>query len=385
MLSKKELERILERIQNRLDAVNTLYIRKIAEQIKKIGELNQSSVNRLVVMADLTSDVETITRELSLALNMSRQEVAAIYQVAMRDIYTDPRFTRAFERAGTSLPDATKARMIQYANAVSAQTAQSIENLSNTTAVMEPYREAVDKAIFAVSSGMTSYQAATREALRSIGYNGMQVQYASGYHRRLDTALRQNIIDGTNQIAQNGARMMGEVLDYDAIEISAHAYPAPDHAPIQGRVFLKSEFDKLQAGLPFSDVDGNTYGAIKRAIGEWNCQHIGVSFSTRFSTRQYPNEQLDKWNADNRAGCEIDGKHYTTYQASQLMRKLETESRRWKDTANAARIAGNDQLRRECQEQINLISAKYLQVAKLSGLPAQQQRMTVEGFKPIKI
>ena len=51
MLTEKELEKALGLIQSRLDEVNLLYIKKVAQQIKKIGELNQSSVNRLVALA----------------------------------------------------------------------------------------------------------------------------------------------------------------------------------------------------------------------------------------------------------------------------------------------------------------------------------------------
>lgn len=81
----------------------------------------------------------------------------------------------------------------------------------------------------------------------------------------------------------------------------------------------------------------------------------------------------------------IDGKHYTTYQASQLMRKIETETRRWKDTAVMAQIAGDDTLRRECQAHINALAAKYGQIASVSGITAQRDRMTVQGFKAVKM
>ena len=67
------------------------------------------------------------------------------------------------------------------------------------------------------------------------------------------------------------------------------------------------------------------------------------------------------------------------------MRKIEAEIRRQKDTAVAAQTAGDDVLRRNCQRKINSLSAKYSQIAKLSGLPTKRQRMTVEGFKAIKL
>ena len=75
----------------------------------------------------------------------------------------------------------------------------------------------------------------------------------------------------------------------------------------------------------------------------------------------------------------------TTYQAQQMMRKIETETRRWKDTAVAAQIAGDDALRRQCQSHINELAAKYGQIASVSGLTPHRNRMTVEGFKSVKM
>ena len=382
MLTEQQLEAVLKIIQRRFDSLNTVYIRKIAEQIKKIGGLSQSSINRLTVMAEVTSDVTEITRMLANATALTIPEIYGIYQQAAQQAYTDDRFKSAFVSNPQAL-SRVEPRVNWLANAMARQTASMITNISNTTLVSRTYRDAVDTAITAVSSGLTDYKAATRTALRAVGYNGMVVQYPSGYRRRLDTAIRQNVINGVNQIAQQGAMIAGEELGYDAVELSAHLRSAPDHEPVQGRVFLTAEFEKMQAGLPFVDVDGNAYLAFKRPIGEWNCMHIPLPFSTKHSVRRYTDAQLKDWKDRNDDGCDIDGKHYTTYAAGQLMRKMETEVRRLKDTANAARIAGDDVLRRQCQTQINAISAKYAQISSLSGIKQRRDRMVVEDFKAV--
>ena len=383
MLNQKELEKAIDQLMLRFEEVNRFFVAKIAAQIKKIGELNQSSINRLTLMADMNFDMAEINRRLADAVNMSTADLFRIYNTALNDVYTDPNFSRVIQQ--TPLTPPQQGRLNQYAQSVSLQTAGTIQNLSNTTATSQVYREAVDKAVLAVSSGLTDYKSATREIVRDLGYNGMQVHYESGYHRRLDTAVRQNIIDGANQIAQNGSILMGEMLGFDAYEISAHARSAPDHEPVQGRVFLKADFENMQKGLPFRDIDGTMYQPFHRPIGEWNCMHIAISFSTQHSVRRYTDQQLAQWKADNNAGCTIDGKHYTIYQATQLMRQIETEVRRQKDTANAARQAGDDVLRQQCQKKINALGAKYAQVVQASGLTSRKDRMTVEGFRAVKI
>lgn len=384
MLTEEELAEAIERIIHRIDEVNRLFVKKIAAQILKIGELNASSINRIIVMVEMGKNVREITRELSQATAMNIRDIYQIYQAALSDSYTDPRFREALQQQ--PLTPEQNDRLTMFAQNVAKQTARSMMNLSNTTSIMPTYKDAVDRAIVATSMGLTGYKEAARSIIRDVGSNGLQVYYASGYHRRLDTAIRQNIIDGVKQINQHASLAMGEALGFDAVEISAHAHSAPDHEPVQGRVFLKAEFEKMQAGFDFCDVDGKRYEGFRRPIGEWNCMHIAMGFSTQHSKRRYSDDQLKRWEEENAAGCEINGKHHTIYQARQLMRQLETEVRREKDAANAARENGNDmEARKSHQKNINALTKKYYAVAKAAGLRARGDRLSVEGFKMVKV
>lgn len=382
-MTQAEINKRVDLLVKRFEDINSFFIEKVAQQVLMIGELIPSTMHYIEIMAEMNENISAINQRLADALKFTLPDLYDLYDNAMQNHYTDPRFTRALQE--TPLTDNARARLQHFAEAVSRQSAETMINLSNTTLASQTYRRTVDNAILAVSSGMTDYRSATRQSIRDLGHNGLQMQYPSGYHRRLDTAVRQNIVDGVNQIAQQGSIMMGEELGYDAYELSAHARSAPDHEPIQGRVFLKEEFEKLQSEQDFEDVDGNHYEAIRRPIGEWNCIHIAMSFSTKYSVRKYTDAQLQKWAADNEKGCEIDGKHYTTYEAAQLMRKIETQVRREKDTANAARIAGDDTLRKECQVRINALARKYQDVVSASGLKSRKDRMTVEGFRMVKV
>ncbi len=382
-MTQEELDKRVDTLMQRFDDVNNFFIAKVADQIKKIGKLTQSNINRLVIMAEMNRDIAAITTRLQQATRLGIKEMNEIYNQALNDTYTDPRFERVLTHSPMS--QEAKDRLQQYARNVSMQTAGTMQNLSNTTAISGTYRQAVDKAVLAVSSGLGDYRSATRQAVRELGYNGMQVQYESGYHRRLDTALRQNIVDGANQIAQNGSILMGEDLGFDAYEISAHARSAPDHEPVQGRVFMKAEFEKMQQGLPFQDINGKQYEGFRRPIGEWNCMHIVMSFSSQYSIPRYTENQLNAWAAENNKGCLIDGKKYTIYQAAQLMRQIETQVRREKDAANVARAVGDDELRKQCQVRINALGRKYSQVVSASGLKSRKERMQVEGFRMVKV
>ena len=179
--------------------------------------------------------------------------------------------------------------------------------------------------------------------------------------------------------------MIGEDLGYDAKEISVHANSAPDHEPVQGHVFLNEEFEKLQTEQDCVDVEGRHFPAMRRPIAEWNCMHFAFSFSTKYSRPMYTTKQLDDFAEKNADGCDIDGKHYTLYEVRQLMRQIETDIRRQKDIAVAAKAAGDMDLRRECQGKINRLTSKYNKVVEASGLDAHIDRMVVQGFRAVKV
>ena len=98
------------------------------------------------------------------------------------------------------------------------------------------------------------------------------------------------------------------------------------------------------------------------------------------SPRRYTDAQLKAWKEINHKGCTIGGKHYTVYEASQLMRQLETSVRRQKDIANLAKLSGDDKLRREAQAKIVTLKAQYKAVSEASGLKQRAERMVVEGY-----
>lgn len=375
----------LNKVVEFFEVVEALFISKVAKQIQKIGELNQTSINRLLIMRDMGADVAEVKRKLQDATGYSTRAMARIYRSALNDRYTDQRFDDFVKTVPPAEARENNARLNQLARSMLRQTAGELVNLSNTTVIDNAYRAAIDPAIAAVASGVEDYQSATRDAVRTMAANGLRVTYESGYTRRLDSAVRQNITNGVKQLAQQSSLMIGEMMGDDAIELSAHLRSAPDHEPIQGRVFLNAEFAKMQSQQAFSDIDGHRYEAIKRPIGEWNCGHIGSSFNTQHSIRTYTDEQLKQFSEDNEKGCEINGKHYSTYEASQLMRKVETKIRQQKDIANAARDAGDETLRVECQRKINRLKQYYGSIAEASGLREQQQRLRVDGFKSVRV
>lgn len=380
MPTDKEIEQVYELIRERIDRVNLDYLNKIGEQVNKIGKLSPSSINRIAQMQIYGANARKIKRDLAKSLDISAREAQELFEKAVEEEYTSAAFL-AVARGMETVQLENNYPLQRHIRGVAAQTAGTMWNFSNTTSVDEDYQEVVSDAIDAVSRGATDYNSAIRSSLRKLGGDGLRVTYESGVHRRMDTAIRMNILDGVRQVSQQARIEVAQMIGADGVELSAHPFSAIDHEDAQGRQYTLGEFEKMQSGQPFSDVDGNQYKPFRRPIGQWNCRHVASYIVLGVSRRRYTDEQLRQWKEANHAGCEIDGEHYTIYQASQLMRQLETKIRKQKDIAVLAQASGDDVLRRECQANIRDLKAKYKEVAEAAKLRTRFDKTVVESYQ----
>lgn len=379
MLTDEQLADALDLIDSRYQKIVAKYLQKVGDTILKIGKLNQSSINLLIQLRRMGVDVKTIERELQRATDLTKKDIKDLYQRAAEEANTDARFdyiTKGVE------PDSI--RWEALVESIWRQTAGDMENLSKSTVVAEGYREAIDEAVQAVSMSVTDYNSTIRDTVKKLGSAGLQVKYQSGAKKRLDSAVRMNILDGVRQVQQQAQELIGEEIGADGIQLTAHPMSAPDHEPVQGRIFDKENFQLMQSGRQFQDIDGNEYKPFSRPITQWHCRHLVYYILLGISRPMYSKKQLKQWEQDNRRGVSIGGQHYTRYEVTQLMRKLELQMRRQKDTAILAKASGDDTLRRECQSNITKLTRQYKTVAEVAGLKTRLEKTRVEGFEPIE-
>ena len=251
-------------------------------------------------------------------------------------------------------------------------TAQAFKNLSQTTIETKRYRKAVDEAISAVQSGVTDYNSAIRRAMKTAAQDGLRVKYPnSGMTRRLDSAIRQNVLDGVRAVNNDVLRQLGNEYGADGIEISAHALCATDHLPYQGLQFSNRDFGELQ----------NSLG---RPFGAWNCKHTMFPIILGVSAPAHDADELRMYRENSAAEIEIDGRTMSRYEWSQEQRRVETAVRAQKDIAIAAKASGDDVARREAQSKINALQDHYEKVSNAAGLDMQRDRMRVAGFRRVK-
>lgn len=367
MLSDTQLLDLIKVYQRRMEEITNRYFRLMGEHLERIGTLTPSDVHRLTEMRRAGMNLDNIQRAFTRATRMSVNEMNSLF---VRVAQEDYRLAEQYLFRRPRLDPLKNVELLRIIEAQARQTAGTLANLSRTTLVSDAYREAVDVAVRAVHSGVADYQSAIRESARKTASEGLRVRYPSGTTRRLDSAVRQNVLDGVRQLQMNIMRQIGRDFGADGVEITAHALCAEDHLPFQGMQYSWAQFDAIQASLD-------------RPIGQWNCRHMVSPVVLGVSEPTHTDGQLASYRNNSTEQVTIGKVTKSRYEWTQSQRKIETAIRNQKDVANLAKVVGDDKLRREAQRKINDLDALYGKISRQAKLLEARERMAVPGFRRV--
>lgn len=417
MLSEELLELVTERVVNRIQDGNTAILKQIGKSIDEIGKLNSTEARQLVQMLKYGGDYDKIVKKLAEMTNLSVKDVQDIFKEVAKSNY---KFAEQFYRYRNVpyIPYEENIALKSQVQAIANITSRRIAEMMNprvlgfgmidtkTGAVtfkglQQAYYDLLDEAVLTVGQGKETFDHAMSRQIKEMGGGGLKVIYESTYinkdgvevhhNRRLDSAIRMNLKDGLRDLHNETQTLFGEQFGADGKEISVHEAPAPDHELVQGRQLSITEYNKLQ-----SDGVAKTYDGIDidlylgnaetfRPISQYNCYHTAFSIVLGVSKAEYTNEELQGIIDANNEGFEIDGKHYTRYQGTQMQRRLETAIREQKDIQIMAREGGQDNTVKEAQEKITQLTQKYKELSSKANLPTRMDRMKVSGYKRVKV
>lgn len=372
MLSERQLEALLKLYQDRMQAVTDEYLRLMGEHLKDMGSLSPTDIHRLKELRRVGANVKRMKREIAKAANISVKDLEKTFRAVAEsdEQFAAQWFAEAYTAPVKGAVQASKP-IERILKAQLRVTAQAFKNLSQTTILSESYRSAVDVAVQTVQAGAVDYRSAIRAAMKKAAADGLRVKYHSGASRRLDTAVRQNVLDGVRALNNDILRQLGKEYGADGVEISAHYLCAEDHLPYQGRQFSQKEFDALQARLD-------------RPFGMWNCKHTIFPIILGVSEPAHSDRELEEINRNSSKRIDIGGRSLSRYEWTQEQRKIETAVRAQKDIANLAKASGDDVARRDAQAKINALMDRYDRITEAAGLETDYKRMYVAGFRQVK-
>lgn len=247
MLSQEVEEKLANILVTRIEETNTYILKKIGEVIKQISTLTPSQAYQIAQIFKYGGTYNEIAKELA---RVSGKNVQDIYKIFEEVAKNNKQFAKQFYkyRGIDYIPYSKDIALQNQANSIARLTADTYLNIANTRGIgflfrnkdgqmyfkdiQQAYYEIIDRGILAISQGKETFQTEMRRIIKDVGGNGVVI-YESGRTRRLDSAVRMNLLDGIRQVSNETAQRFAEEYNADGIEISVHTNPAPDHSDVQ--------------------------------------------------------------------------------------------------------------------------------------------------------
>ena len=354
----------------------------IIRRIKKTGEITSTAdwqIGRLQALGYSSEEIESMIMK---ALNATWPEMFELYDKVIDWEYV--RSKKLYEQINAEhIPYEDNEQLQQWTEAAKAQTAGTLQNLTQTMGVVEQingqmtflpltefYQKAIDAAILDITSGAFDYNSVLKRTVNTLTRSGIRtIDYTSGYSSRIAVAARRAVMTGITQ-------MTGRVTDYNAeklgaeyFEVAWHANARPSHRSWQGKVWSKEQLVTV-CGL----------GSVTGLCGV-NCYHEYYPFFPGLSERNWTDEWLKEQNAKEDTPRTWRGKEYTAYEATQKQRHMETSMRAQRQKVRLMQEGGAD------PEDIVIAKARYqgqLQEYKRFcsdiNLTPQMERVYIDGL-----
>lgn len=283
----------------------------IIRRIRKAGTITDSAdwqIQRLIILGNSTQDIEDLIRK---AVDGNEEEVRRLYAEVIEREYTRDR--SLYEQIGKEfIPYEQNPELQQLTDALVHQSSEELYNITRSTGFMldnghggkvftplaDVYNGYLDDAITGMANGAYDYNTLVRRMVSQMTASGLRtdhpfsdggsdygVDYASGWHNRVDVAARRALLTGFGQLTGHVTDLNAQRLGTDYFEVTWHAGARPDHAAWQGKVYTKEQLT-TKCGL----------GTGPGLLG-WNCRHTYYPFIPGVSERLYTDEWLEEQNA----------------------------------------------------------------------------------------
>ena len=387
-----KLEQQADLLMSNISGWENSTLQRIGKRIKKYGKLSLADVKSINNIAIVKQDMDAITKELAKVTGYNISQIEQMYG----DLLTEQHLANEplYDYRGKKfVPFAENRELQAIARAYAKTTGETMINLAKTSMLrtrntkgrfvnmQKGYVEILDRAVMQVTSGATDFHTAMRESIIQLGGGGVQVEYASGVSRRLDTVVRQNLLWGAKQASIEYNELIGEELGCDGYEVDAHSSPRPSHMFVQGKQYCIGKSRAINGikfiGFEETDPTSPDGKSASQALGEYGCLHYKTPILCGISEPRFSKEQLAQIEADNKKQYKVGNLEGNKYFFSQKMRALESATREQKTIRDLARSSGDKVLVKKCNEKIKAYRQKYDEIAEATGLSPELKRLSI--------
>ena len=393
MLRQEVIDKLVDKLVERIENTNRYILEEIANAIRMIGEVDISRAESLVQILKYGGDYNKIAVELAKMTNLNVEDIDKIFEGIARNNYQFAEKYYLYKDVNY-LPYEQNLALISQVEAITRTAVKDYINLSKTSAIgyglqdmngnvvftgiQDTYNQIIDEAIISIRQGKETFNSVMNSRLKELAHSGLKVIYPSTYlkrndkgelvevhrTRRLDTAVRMNVNDGINQLHNATQEIIGEQIQSDGVEITVHFNPAPDHEKLQGKQFSNEEYEQLNMGNRAVAYDKTVIGTDlrRRPIGELNCQHRIYKVILGVDNPSYTNEELERIREVNNKGFTYEDKHYTNYEGEQLLRQVQLKIREQEDIKAMGSVGDRTELLNSSSKKLRLLRRKEREI-----------------------
>lgn len=388
MYNPEEIEKYAQKIYARYEYFNNYTLETIARRIKSTGQLSAHDQQALKNIADITGDMDAITKKLAEITRQNISDVEKMYTQVVSDGVNE--YKPLYDFKGIKFVPFEENEFAQaLVENWAKQTSGEMINLSRTKAIgfdkcdiygnvvghtplQGAYEQAISEAVQAVTSGTTDFSTAMSKTVERLGGSGVKVTYGSGVNRSLDAMVRQNLLYGAKQAAQSYDEHIGRELGCDGFEVDAHSGCRPSHKFMQGKMY-SYDGEKIIDGITYEDGTD----ALK-ALGDYGCLHFKTDVILGVSVPRYSKEELERIHRETTELIEYDGREKTLYQWKQTQRTIERAVRKEETKANMLDAAGMKRKAQKSRSRAKIFRDKYDDMcSSVKGLEPKLERMRV--------
>lgn len=375
-------DNIPKKVENLYLSLEERIMQDIVRRIKQEGKVTSTAdwqINRMTALGKSSEDIENMIKE---TLGATYPEMFELYDKVIDWEYV--RNKDIYEQINANyIPYEENKQMQQFVEALSRQTKGEFENITKSmgfyldygggkkvmTPLSEVYQGYLDNAIMDIASGSFDYNTVLRRTVTQLTNSGLRtIEFASGRNYRVNVAARMAIMTGMSQLTGKISDMNAEKLVTDYFEVAWHSGARPTHSVWQGKVWSRKELETV-CGM----------GTAEGLLGV-NCYHEYYPFIPGISERNWTDEWLEEQNRKENTPKEWFGKEYTTYEAKQKQRQMETAMRAQREKVKLLREGGAD------PDEVMLARAKYqaqldeyARFSKKMGLKQERERIYLDG------
>ena len=392
-MTQGELEKLPAEIVKQMNMLQIRIMDDIVRRIRINGFSTASADWQISRLQQLGMAEEDIRKWIRQALDTTEEEVDRIFSDEVYEQYMG--HARAYNAHGQPfIPFKDNDELQQTLEAIKAQTMEEFRNMTGSLgfvttdparrlrsfSLSDYYVKTLDEAIMDIHSGAFDYNTVLRRTINEMTASGLRwIDYESGWHNRVPVAARRAVMTGFRQVQGKINEQVARDLHLDTYEVTVHIGARPTHQPWEGKVWT---MEQLRTVCGLGTVTG-LHGA--------NCYHDYNAFDPEFDVRTYSDEELERIHAEENTPKTYMGKEYTTYEALQRQRQLETRARKYREDVHLLEqgMEGvSEEEAAKIKDTITLTKARYqgtLQeyqaFSKKMDLPMQKERIYQDGLK----